>query len=164
MKSLVIINQLVTSRVGHCVVPRPGRGRDLRGRHGSGVGCPQPLPAIAAGDSATLSFAVDGQSRNYPEELYFAWMEPAGVRALQSGDHQTQGWSLCHDRKSMDWIQASCAEGISETDLPDGVTTMRAHLRDTDHDGRWTDRDSTDVLWVSAGRVCRPWWGPILRS
>jgi hypothetical protein len=104
-----------------------------------------------------LSFAVDGQFRNFPEELYFAWMEPTGVTALQSGDHQIQGGNVCHDRKAMDWIRSGTnrAAGISEADLPDGVTTMRAHLRDTDHDGRWTDRDSTDALWVSGGRVCR---------
>lgn len=117
----------------------------------------QILPKLGAGDSVTLTFKVDGLAREYPEELFFAWIETPGTPEIQVGDYLAKGGNLCTDRKRMAWstLTTERPSGISLEDLPEGTSVVRAHLRDTDGDGRLTERDSTDALWVSHGKVCR---------
>lgn len=117
----------------------------------------QVLPKLGAGDSATLTFKVDGLAREYPEELFFAWIETPGTPEIQVGDYLAKGGNLCTDRKRMAWSTLSSERpaGIALEDLPEGASVVRAHLRDTDGDGRLTERDSTDALWVNGGKVCR---------
>jgi hypothetical protein len=116
----------------------------------------QSLQSLDPGQSAVLNFTVNG-TRLFPEELFFAWVD-AGATApeMEAGDHLAIGPSPCRQRKLTTWTASAeslVAPVIANGYFPGLSQSLGVRLWDTNGDSTVDDRDSAQVLWVSAGRI-----------
>ncbi|MBK8804605.1 MAG: hypothetical protein IPN71_21600 [Fibrobacteres bacterium] len=110
----------------------------------------EAVGSIGAGESVKIDFALDQHSRNFPEEVFMAWIDAGAVSPERvMGDHVALGGNPCREAKATRWLDAQ------PLTRPNGTVVVKVHLRDTDHDNLVRDRDSMDVLWYQAGNVCR---------